>query len=305
MKGAVVTGAAGFIGGAMVRHLQAQGIPVLAVIRPGGNVSGKLPQNVELLQWDLGEDPQKAVLPHKGRYDVFYHFAWSGSSREQRRDRKLQMANVTNTLHAVELAKQLGCKRFVGAGSLTEWELDALRAVPGQKLDTTLFYACCKQAAGAMSRCAAGEKGMDHIWGVITNTYGPGERSQRLVCSVLRQIHNGEPLRFTQGTQNYDFIYIDDLTRAFFALGQKGQDGKTYLLGSGAPRPLRQFLREMVQEVDPGRELVFGDLSFPIARLPLERFSTKALREDTGFCCSVPFAKGIRLTWDWLCAQPQ
>ena len=44
---------------------------------------------------------------------------------------------------------------------------------------------------------------------MITNAYGVGERSPRMVNTTIQKCIRGEAPQFTAGTQNYDFVYID------------------------------------------------------------------------------------------------
>lgn len=95
----------------------------------------------------------------------------------------------------------------------------------------------------------------------------------------------------------YDFLYVTDAARAFAAIGEKGIDGKTYIIGSGKPRPLRNWLEEAM-EVTGGRGN-FGEIPFSGVSLTESDFDTSELEQDTGFCCRVPFAEGISRLWHW------
>jgi UDP-glucose 4-epimerase len=89
------------------------------------------------------------------------------------------------------------------------------------------------------------------VWAYITNTYGVGESSPRFLNSTIRKIIHGEPLEFTSGIQNYDFIYVTDVAKAFRLLGEKGKANKGYIIGSGAAKPLRQFVEEILSNLSP------------------------------------------------------
>lgn len=112
--------------------------------------------------------------------------------------------------------------------------------------------AICKPIANSLS--------IDLCWAVITNAYGVGELSPRFVNSTIRKIIANEPLQFTAATQNYDFIYIDDVARAFEAIGEHGKPNKEYTIGSGNARPLKEFILEMQQTLAPEAKPIFGDV---------------------------------------------
>ena len=134
--------------------------------------------------------------------------------------------------------------------------------------------------------------------GCITNAYGIGERSERLICRTLQAIREGKEVFFTEGKQFYDFIYITDAAQAFAAIGQRGKAGKSYLVGSGHPRPLRAWMEELL-EVSGGKGR-FGAVPFTSARLEEADLSTTELETDTGFSCQIPFSAGIRKTMSWM-----
>ena len=79
------------------------------------------------------------------------------------------------------------------------------------------IYGGGKLIAHVMSMSVAADIGIDLVWAEITNAYGVGELSPRFVNTTIRKIIHGEPLQFTAGTQNYDFVYIDDVARAFLS----------------------------------------------------------------------------------------
>ncbi len=309
MKSAVITGAKGFVGRALTAELRRQGIRVLAVARkhdesdwrhdePALNVQ-TVPVTLDLAQ--LGQLPSLT----QERWDVFYHLAWSGTSGEGRKDIDAQLFNIGASIEAVRVAKLLGCSRFIGAGSIMAQEILAASAEPLARPGTGHIYSAAKLAAHQMTRCMAVDLGIDHIWAVITNTYGAGETSPRLLNTTLRKIIRGEELSFTSATQNYDFIHVDDVAKAFRLLGQRGIPFAQYTVGSGRARPLRDFLRELCQVVDPDREPVFGGIPFEGVSLPLEAFDTTLLQRDTGFVPEIGFPEGVRRTMDWIRQIPE
>jgi len=120
------------------------------------------------------------------------------------------------------------------------------------------------------------------------------------VNTTIRKIIHGEPLEFTSGTQNYDFVYIDDVARAFRLIGKNGKPFRHYLIGSSNAKPLREFVLEMKAALAPDREFRFGDVPFTGVSLSLEDYDCSLTEKDTGFKAEVAFSEGVRRTMKWL-----
>ena len=162
------------------------------------------------------------------------------------------------------------------------------------------IYGGGKVSAHIVCMSLAAKLGIELVWGEITNAYGVGEVSPRMVNTTIRKCLAGEDPQFTAGTQNYDFVYIDDVARAFCCIGAKGKPFHEYLIGSGTARPLRQFLEEMHAAIAPERSFHFGDIPFTGINLPLSAFDGSETERDTGFRAAITFAEGCRRTRDWL-----
>lgn len=299
MKTAIVTGGAGFVGGALVRELLEHGYRIIALGRPSH--MKKLPES-PLLTFVPCQLEEMDRLPEKlpvGDYDIFYHFAWQGSAGPARADTALQLQNAQWTVDALRAAKLLGCKRFVCAGSIMEHETMAAAYQQGNRPGMGYIYGGGKLIAHIMCMSVAAQIGIDLVWPEITNAYGVGERSPRMVNTTIQKCIRGESPQFTAATQNYDFVYIDDVARAFRLIGEKGKPFHEYLIGSSTARPLKEFLREMQKAIAPELDFQFGNIPFTGVDLPLARFDCSQTEKDTGFRAEVSFAEGCRRTRDW------
>lgn len=300
MESAIVTGANGFVGSALVRELLDNGMEVYAAVH-GGNRSN-LPdaKGLHVVDFNLSDAAGLTGKIPFGACDTFYDFAWDGSAGSKRADVGLQLDNVRWTVDALRVSKELGCDRFLHAGSIMEHETMAAGYRDGNRPGQGYIYGCGKVAAHIMCMAVAAEMGVDLVWPEITNAYGPGERSPRLVNTTIRKCIDGISPQFTSGTQNYDFVYIDDAARAFRLIGEHGEPFTEYLIGSSTARPLREFLMEMHDSIAPDLEFVFGDVPFTGVDLPLSYFDCSKTELDTGFRAHVSFAEGCRRTRDWI-----
>ena len=302
MKHAIVTGANGFVGSATVKCLIDNGVRVTALVHNGH--ADNLPESdlINVVDFEL-ENIKECKSLLSCEYDIFYHFAWKGSAGPARADTKLQLSNAQWTVEALELANELGCKRFVCAGSIMEHETVAAAYTQGNKPGLGYIYGGGKLIAHVMCMSVAAKLGIELVWPEITNAYGAGELSPRMVNTTIRKCINVENPQFTAGTQNYDFVYIDDVARAFYLIGKNGKPFHEYLIGSSTARPLREFLLEMKSSIAPELNFIFGDIPFTGIDLPLEKFNCDETEKDTGFIAEITFAEGTKLTRDWLKEQ--
>ncbi len=193
----------------------------------------------------------------------------------------------------------MNCRRFVFASSIMEYEISSLMSTDATPGINTL-YSSAKVAADYMARTRAGTLEVDFIRAVISNIYGPGEVSPRLVNISIRKLLNGEHCAFSAGEQMYDFIYIDDAAKTFVAIGERGKANKTYYIGSKELKPLKCFLCELRDQVDPSIEIGLGELPFDGVSLSYNEFDINAVENDTGFSPTVSFSEGIKRTIEWI-----
>lgn len=304
-----VTGPTGAIGMALMELCIQEEIEVLAICHKGSARIANIPDSAYLtvLEADL-TDYAELDADQLGRCDGFYHFAWNGTTGEARNDMLLQSHNIEYTMEAVNLAHRLGCSFFVGAGSQAEYgrvegELNASVPVWPEN-----GYGMAKLCAGQMSRVMCERFGMRHLWTRILSVYGPFDGAQSLVSSAIRLFAAGENGAFTGGEQKWDYLYSRDAARLMLALGEKGQHGKIYCLGSGSARELRTYIEDIYDAVREYRHmppedetqrrehLGIGQLPYPAKQVMYLCADTTALRDDLGELTLTPFAQGIRET---------
>jgi nucleoside-diphosphate-sugar epimerase len=300
MKNVIITGADGFVGSYTVQHFLDNGCNVLALDmgdEPRRLTSGG---NLQYMKCDITDTKAMFENIPCDVYDTFVHFAWAGSAGPARVDYNLQMQNALNTVECLKAAKELGCSRFICAGSIMEYEVEAAIHSQGSHPGMGYIYGMGKHIAHCMCKSVAANIGIDLLWPMITNAYGVGEFSPRFVNTTLRKIINGEPLQFTAGTQNYDFVYVSDVAQAFYKIALNGKPFCEYMIGSGDAKPLREFIIEMVESCGPECTPLFGDIPFTGTNMPLSTFAINDIKEDCGFEPEVTFAQGTKMTMEWI-----
>lgn len=296
---AIVTGANGFVGSALVKKLVENNIEVLAIDLSFNPSRLEANDKIETLELSIDNIASLKDKITKA-YDVFYHFAWVGSAGPLRCDETVQVKNAMWTVDCLREAKEIGCKKFICAGTIMEYEVHAAMYAQGSKPGAAYIYGVGKVLAHELCKPIANQLGIDIIWTYITNAYGVGEKSPRFINTTLRKIIHNEPLEFTAGTQNYDFVYIDDVANAFYLVGLHGKANKGYMIGSGNARPLKEFIIEMCNANAKDNKPLFGNVPFTGVNVDINTFDISDLVNDCGFAPTVSFTEGTRRTIEWL-----
>ena len=305
MKGAVITGPTGAVGTALIESLIENGVNVLAVTRRNTKRLSNIPKSdlVRTVELDLSElkELPEIVSSLPGEYDAFYHLGWADTFGEDaRNDVRSQLMNVGYSVDAIEAAAKIGAKTFIGAGSQAEYG----RHEGALSEKTPCFpengYGIAKLAAGEFTRLRASQLQIKHVWTRILSVYGPCDGKGTMIMSTIRALLNGERPSLTKGEQLWDYLYSMDAGRALFLLGEKGKDGRTYCLGSGTKRPLREYMEELRDAIDPALPLGIGDRPYSKNQVMSLFSDISALTEDTGFVPSYSFSEGIKETIDWV-----
>ena len=231
--------------------------------------------------------------------DVFMHLAWVGTSGVTRSDEDIQINNVKYACAAVKLAKKLGVRRFINAGSIMEYEafytLSSNRAVP-----STMMYSVAKLSQDFFSKTLCNKLEMEYINIVIGNIYGVGEKSQRFINVMAKKMMKNERVELTECMQKYDFIYASDAARAVYLVIEKGVNNNSYYIGNSEPTILKEYVLEMKRILNSNSEIVFGAVPFTNVALSYQEFDMAKLKRELGFIPETSFEKGITMMKEWL-----
>ena len=303
IKSVVITGPTGSIGHALCSRLLREGIVVYAVVRPESKRSTSLPTGVTIIECDISN---YTVLASKiGHADSFVHLAWANTFGGGRNDMPSQIANIQYSIDAVSVARELGCRIFIGAGSQAEYGRVSTALSP----DTPCFpengYGMAKLCAGEMTRVECEKYGIEHIWFRILSIYGPYDNPNSLISYAVRSFQNGEKPSLTKCEQMWDYLYSGDAADAFYLALKHGRSGSIYTLGSGICRPLNEYIKTIRDIINSSAEIGFGDKSYPDKQVMYLNADTTDLREDTGWYPLVSFDNGIKETVTYMKNAPQ
>lgn len=302
MKKVIITGAGGFIGGALTRKLLDDGAVVYGIDISEENLKKfySFEKFVPVIA-DFSRYDELPCLINDQGFDVFYHFAWQGGMGGIAfRNYDLQLNNAINSVKAMEIAAKLQAKKFVIAGTSNELETLNIIMNPEVKPRTTCIYSSSKLAAEMICKTLSWQLGIEYCSGLIAMVYGPGNKSRTVTNMVIDSLNKGIRPKLIEGNNLYDFIYIDDVVNAFIAIGEYGKNRKSYYVGHRKQKKFKEWIIEMGEVLSPETTLIFGEYPDEDALIDYNKINLHELYEDTGFECSSDFKESILKTAEWL-----
>ena len=113
----------------------------------------------------------------------------------------------------------------------------------------------------------------------------------------------GQSADFVEGKQYFDFLAVEDAVQGLWRIGEYGRPNKAYYVGNGHPKPLKEYIKMIRDEIDPAIQLHLGAVAFPEIERDLSIFDCTPLQKDTGYQAEISFEDGIQKVIPWIRVQ--
>lgn len=266
----LVTGGAGFIGSALVRHLiveTAHQVVVLDKLTYAGNRESLAPvagnPRYRFVRGDIGDRALVGRLLAEFQPDAIIHLA-----AESHVDRSIETAadfvqtNIVGTYALLEEAlaywrglSQPDVSRFRFHHVSTDEVFGALGAEgafdEASPYRPTSPYAASKAASDHLVRAWHHTYGLPVVVSNCSNNYGPYQFPEKLIPLMILHCLEGKPLPvYGRGENVRDWLFVDDHARALLAVAEAGRVGETYAIGGGAEKSNIEVVRAICGLMD-------------------------------------------------------
>jgi nucleoside-diphosphate-sugar epimerase len=286
MATVLVTGAAGFIGRAVVDSVTAGGDQPIPV-------SHRWRDAVELRR-----------LAGGGPLDRCIHLGWYADPRDYLVAAEPNLASLAASLDLVRLLIDRGCRHLVVAGTSAEY------GAPTGPVDETApalpatVYAAAKTALRMLLESSLRPPSMAMAWARVFNVTGPGEDPRRIVPQVVTALLQGRPIALSDGRQVRDYLCVEDVATALASLSRAGVEGIVNV-SSGAGVPLRDvFLAIADRSGAPPELLRFGERGRGMHDPDILVGVNRRLRESCGWSPALSFEGMLDRTIAYWREQP-
>lgn len=275
MLDVVVSGAGGFVGGALVRQLKQEGRSVFAMDRSHGDVA-------DAQTWR--DIPAAHALIHlAGR--SYVPDSWSQGP-------DFIASNVLGTERALAYCRAHSA-RMVYASAYVYGIPEVLPLQEHQLAKPNNPYAMSKFVAEQLCEFAARYQGVSVTVLRIFNVFGSGQRPEFLIPSVLRQVRECNEVRVLDLKPRRDYVFLDDVVEALTKSLHAGQGFHCANIGSGVSYSVKEIIDIIQLEAGTKLPVVSASSERP-QEIPEVRADISVAQHVLGWAPRWTFKDGVR-----------
>lgn len=318
----LVTGGAGFIGSAVVRHAVRAGHSVVNVdaLTYAANLANVAPvANSPLYVFEQVDIRNRAELDRlfaEYQPDAVMHLA-----AESHVDRSIDgpgdfiETNITGTFNMLEAARaywvRKGKPEDFRFHHISTDEVYGTLGETGQFTEETPYapnspYSASKAASDHLVRAWHETYGLPVLVTNCSNNYGPYHFPEKLIPVVILKALAGEPIPvYGKGENVRDWLYVEDHADALLTVVEKGEVGRTYNIGGENERTNIALVRTICEILDVKRPKAapYAEQITFVADRPGHdlryAIDPTRIREELGWRPSVTVEEGLERTVQW------
>jgi len=247
-KKVLITGATGFVGRQVLRHITREDVRLTVVLRDGKQAALIDHPAIEavITSPDLFEETAAWWTNALEGIDTVIHVAWHVESGSYLQSSK-NFDCLQGTLNMAKGTVQAGVRRFIGIGTCFEYDLSHGPISIETALRPLTPYAATKAAAFlALSQFLPSQE-VEFSWCRLFYLFGEGEDERRLVPYLRLKLATGQPAELSSGKQILDFMDVSEAGRMIANCALSRHLGPANIC-SGEPITVRQLAEGIADE---------------------------------------------------------
>ena len=309
----LVIGGAGFIGGFVIKELLKE--PVREVIIYDNFARGKMENIKDSLEnerctiFPLGGDIREIDILDKAMEGVDYVFHLAAMWLLHCKDfpRTAFDVNIAGTFNVLEACVKNKVKKMIYSSSASVYG-DAVEVpmTEDHPFNNKNFYGASKISGEAMCTAYNDRYGLQVIGLRYMNVYGPGQDQHAVYSGVvpimLNKIdRNEQPVINGDGSQAYDFIYVEDTARANIVALQSDTSFGFYNVGTEVQTSIKDLCDTILRLKESDLKVIYKPYSADDARQLVQNRigSAQKAEADLGFKYVYSLEEGLKKLISW------
>ncbi len=291
-KKVLVTGGTGFIGRNVVDELISRGWEVHSLVFPPF-----APEKEGLIQYEMNLMDTEAVnkFLKEHNFENLIHLAWYVGPKCHVHDLNLDWTLAT--LNLLKNFKENGGKRFAGAGTISEYEYKYGYLLEDETpTSPKTLYGESKNSIYKIASVYCKQNGIEFKWPRIFNLYGPAEKSQRLMPSVINSCLKGEDVKVSDCLKFQDYLHVKDTACGIVDVFESDIEGAVNIC-SGKPVQLRAIVEKIAELTNFKGKILWG--AIPAAFGDEVVVGNNEKLKSIGWSQKYSLEEGLKETIDW------
>jgi GDP-L-fucose synthase len=304
-KRVTVTGGAGFLGSFVVAKLRDRGCQDVFIPRSR--------------EYDLVEMESVKRLYRDARPDILIHLAArvGGIGANRANPGKFFYDNLLMGTQLIEQGRLFNIGKFVAIGTVCSYPKFA--SVPfreedlwnGYPEETNAPYGLAKKMLLVQSQSYRAQYGLNSIFLVPVNLYGPGDNfdleQSHVVPAIIRKCieakesGRAEIVCWGDGTPTREFLYVEDCAEAIVLAAEKYDKSDPVNIGTGSEISIKD-LTQLIAELTGFHGNIVWDKSKPNGQ-PRRCLDISRAKDLFGFVAKTSFRAGLQKTIEWYKSQ--
>jgi nucleoside-diphosphate-sugar epimerase len=224
----LITGSSGFIGLPLSEKLSELGCEVLALCR---SLPKKSHHSISWLKADLSSPNTFKAEIRSFRPEVLIHLAWQDIPDFSF---KKSLLNLNQSLDFLSFIAEIeSCKKILISGSCWEYTKTQGECIDTDESMSKDYFTLAKNSLRLWVEMISKEKSISFAWFRLFYVYGPGQRQNSLIPSILNNLKDGRLPNIKTPHNANDYIFIDDVVDAFSIATNNQFESGIYNLGAG------------------------------------------------------------------------
>lgn len=252
-KKVLITGGTGFIGRNVVAELIKRGYEVHSLVFPPF-----APEQKGLVQYEMNLMDSNAVdkFLSEHHFENLIHLAWYVGKGCHIADQNIDW--TISTLNLLTSFQKYGGKTFVGAGTISEYEYKFGYLLEDETpTSPETLYGESKNSVYKIAKTFCKQHDMNFKWPRIFNLYGPNEKPQRLMPSVINSCLKGEDVKVSDCLKFQDYLHVEDTARGIVEVFESDIQGAVNIC-SGKPVQLRYIVNKIAELTNFKGNILWG-----------------------------------------------